>query len=146
MPNPDDKQADELDRELTRLPEFQAPASISANVLSSIRRWESRPWWQRSWFEWPAGLRYASIAMFVGALLGIHYFGSVAEAPAALQPALALVGAVEALSVATFTAFSNWASSVSIWIWAAVAFMAAMAWMVCLGLGAVAYQLIRTRK
>jgi hypothetical protein len=149
MAESENNQADEmdpLDRELKRLPEFKAPPSIAATVLSSIRRWESRPWWQRSWFEWPAGLRYASMGLFVGAILGIYHFGSVAEAPMALQPALALIGALEALVVATFTAFSEWVGRVPVWIWAVIALAAALAWMVCLGLGAVAYQLIRWRK
>ena len=146
MAEPEDKLAEELDRELKRLPDLPAPESIAANVLSTIKRWESRPWWQRSWFEWPMTLRYASIGLFIVALFGIHHFGADVEAHGALQPLLAVVRAFEAVVMLTISTAGSWLASIPLWVWGVLTVSAAMAWTCSIGVFAVSYQLIRTRK
>jgi hypothetical protein len=53
--NPDqEKKLEELiHRELHRWPELQAPATLIPRVMAAIQVRAQRPWWQRSFPEWP---------------------------------------------------------------------------------------------
>lgn len=58
-----------------RLPEIEAPPTLIPRVLAAVRAKEQRAWWQRSWFDWPAGWQIFSLA-FLLALPAFVFVGS----------------------------------------------------------------------
>lgn len=48
-----------LSREARRLPLHKAPASLQADVLRELARRAARPWWQRTFLQWPLAARGA---------------------------------------------------------------------------------------
>ena len=59
----------QLHRDLTQLPELNAPATLIPGVLSRLSAAAPAAWYQRAWWQWPIGLRIAS-GVCVIALLG----------------------------------------------------------------------------
>lgn len=58
-----------LHRELTELPDLKAPPTLISGVLSRLPGAAPSTWYQRSWWQWPVGLRIAS-GLCVIAMLG----------------------------------------------------------------------------
>ena len=65
-----------VDRALADLPALAAPDALLLRVLAAVQAWAERPWYQRAWLTWPAGLQVASAALLV---LGVA--GSVLATP-----------------------------------------------------------------
>ncbi|HNQ87072.1 MAG TPA: hypothetical protein PKM73_00405 [Verrucomicrobiota bacterium] len=63
-------EGDRLDRELKRLPDRCAPASLIPRVLAAIRERERLPWYRRPFTGWPGPMRLVVLAGLVG-LLGV---------------------------------------------------------------------------
>jgi len=53
--------------ELRRLPDCPAPAEVMEGVLRQLKLRQSRPWWQRSLWQWPASVQRMSLTL-LGAL------------------------------------------------------------------------------
>lgn len=71
-----------INRLLRDLPERQAPRNLEMRVMAAIAKKAARPWWQRSFTEWPAGLRLAfvvtsAIAVAVVMAGGMRLVGGV---------------------------------------------------------------------
>lgn len=47
-------------RDLRRLPEPKAPATLLPRILAARARLDARPWYRRAWVSWPLGWRVAS--------------------------------------------------------------------------------------
>src|SRR5690349_19006650 len=71
----EDKLAAEIDRELKRLPELQAPSTLLRRVMTAIEAREGLPWYRQAWQAWPAPLRAAALvillAFFASLCLGV---------------------------------------------------------------------------
>ena len=149
MKEPDDKLAASLDRELKRLPERKAPQILATSVMHLVRKYESRPWWQRSWFEWPAGLRWFSALVMLAMLAGMGS-ADVAGLQTAIARGTATLNEVSAMLFGTFSPVLEFVGSlianIPFFVWCLVAVGFTMSWIASLGLGVVCYQLIRTRK
>lgn len=142
---PDDKLAAALDRELKALPDLPAPASFAAGVMAMVRAYELRPWWLRSWFEWPLPLKWVSgLGMFalLAALAGVDLSAATAlygrvgtgleQVSAIVQPAIGILQSIVA--------------SIPIYLWCLIALVLGISWMTALGLSVVCYRLARTHK
>jgi hypothetical protein len=62
MANPQDPSELEawVHKELRTLPELEAPAPLRAGVWARLNAEAARPWWRRSWWHWPKGVRMAA--------------------------------------------------------------------------------------
>ncbi|MEW6306553.1 MAG: hypothetical protein AB1705_24065 [Verrucomicrobiota bacterium] len=70
----DDKQLESLiHAELRKLPEVPAPANLMPRVLARLEA--RRPWWQKSWFAWPATMQVASVLLWLGVVGAVGFFG-----------------------------------------------------------------------
>lgn len=149
MNEPDDKLAAALDQEFKKLPDLRAPQALAGSVMELVKKYESRPWWQRSWFEWPAGLRWVSAIAMLVTLAGMGFADVVGLQPAlargtaAVNEALAAVGS---LVTPLLEIAGSILANVPMYLWCLIAVGVALSWVASLGLGVVCYQLIRTRK
>ncbi len=71
--NPDYERqlAARVDRELKELGELPAPATLVSRVMRAVERRTARPWYQRPWQAWPAGLQWASLAALLAIVCGL---------------------------------------------------------------------------
>jgi hypothetical protein len=57
-----------VDLALRRLRPVVAPPTLLPRVLDAVRHRLQRPWYERPWFNWPAGLQTAAALALVAAL------------------------------------------------------------------------------
>ena len=81
-----------IDCELKALPELQAPPALAGRILSAVTRRAARPWYRRSWQEWPVPVQAASVPVFLA--LG----GGLCWAAFALAQMLVAVPALQNLA------------------------------------------------
>src|SRR3954452_6446369 len=73
---PEDKRLEmEIDRQLKRLPDLQAPASLAPRVMAIISARATAPWYQRSWSMWPGAVRWSALAALLALFGGLCYAG-----------------------------------------------------------------------
>jgi hypothetical protein len=63
---------DLLDRELKRLPEHPAPATLLPKIMAAIQAQAVLPWYRRNWWTWPAAAQAAFILaalIFIGVIV-----------------------------------------------------------------------------
>lgn len=141
---PDSSLEEVIGRKLRALPERRAPASLQANVFAAIRARVARPWYQRSWFQWPRHFQVLSLFAFLGfcGALGWSLTGhelTLASVSPALAERVSLVaseiGWFLNLMTAVIRAVPN-----SYWL-AVVGVMAGMLF-TCAGLGSAFYRLV----
>ena len=53
----------EIDRELNRLADLEAPSTLSRRVLLAIERRRGLKWYRQPWQNWPMPLRIAALVM-----------------------------------------------------------------------------------
>ena len=79
----------EIDRELKRLPELDAPATLAQRVMATIARRRALPWYHQPWQYWPLPLRVAAMAFlsitFGGVCIAAWQLTKAAGVSAALQ-------------------------------------------------------------
>ncbi len=73
-PTPESELEQWLDRELRGLPARRAPADLIPGVLRAVAEYERRPWWQRSYAQWPAPARVLFLALASGLAGLLVYF------------------------------------------------------------------------
>ena len=117
-----------IHQELKKLPGLKAPARLSARVLEIVRAREALPWWQQSFWHWPAAARGAFllvVAMIVLSLTGGAWFAGE----------IALDGAVtkyiNPLASAFLVMWRSFLQTLALW---ALGF-AAVLYLVCVGAG-----------
>lgn len=135
-----------IDRELKKLPEIHAPATLIPRVLAAIRA-PARPWWGRSWMTWPRWWRIGFVALTL-ALLGGVIFGVpeavggispqplVAQAKAFLDDLAPLWKLLAALANACWVLVR---AVGQLWLWGLVAAGLA-AYLTCVSLGTLCYR------
>lgn len=91
--------ADDLEeligRKLRSLPEPLAPPTLWPRVRAAVEEHLARPWYRRTWRDWPLALRAASLALAVGVLVGWPLAGSAglwSAAPGLVRSVGASVG------------------------------------------------------
>jgi hypothetical protein len=109
MQDEKEKQLEELiHRELRRLPEVPASATLVHRVMLAIHERAKQPWWKRSWLAWPFGIQLISLVLLLASaglvsyLLGAAWDGvnmtsiaqRVAESFAWLKPVWQVVAAL----------------------------------------------------
>ena len=62
-----------IDRELRALPPPRAPRALLSRVMAAVEDRAQRPWYSRTWLQWPVGWQLASALV----LLGVVASGSV---------------------------------------------------------------------
>ena len=91
--------ADDLEeligRKLRSLPEPLAPPTLWPRVRAAVEEHLARPWYRRTWRDWPLALRAASLALAAGVLVGWPLAGSAglwSPAPGLVRSVGASVG------------------------------------------------------
>ena len=59
-----------IDRELRALPAPRAPRTLLPRVMAAAHEAAHRPWYSRTWLQWPVGWQLASALMLIGVLAG----------------------------------------------------------------------------
>jgi len=142
-----DRAGERLTRHLRALPPRPAPRGLESRVLREIERRAARPWWLRSFGQWPAGARAGFVGLsvvLVGlGVLGDDWIGAAlrywqASGTVSMMPVhhvLAALTAVEQLG----TLFASIVPA----SWLHTALLAGALLYVCLfALGALAYRLL----
>jgi hypothetical protein len=126
-------------------PVLRAPSSLEQRVRAEIARQAARPWWQRSFADWPALPRAAFLALSgCAACISIAGTLAVANGPGA-EMAAAFLREVSALRIATQSVVASGSQilgTLSPGWWYLAGGIVAMAYAGVLGLGATAYRLL----
>ncbi|MGB0582540.1 MAG: hypothetical protein ACPGVU_22885 [Limisphaerales bacterium] len=146
---PDKKLAAEIDRQLKQLPEQTAPSGLACGVMAALRQFEARPWWQKSWFEWPLALKWVSgiVALVMFSSMGLADYTPLAGYFHEFESAIhhvttSLGGQLESIMEIAWSIVA----AIPLYGWVLMILAFAMSWMTTLGLGVVCYQVARTRK
>ena len=59
-----------IDRELRALPAPPAPRALLPRVMAAVEQTAERPWYSRSWIQWPVGWQMASALVLMGIVAG----------------------------------------------------------------------------
>jgi hypothetical protein len=65
----------EMDQELKRLPELEAPRTLAPRVLAAIAWRASVPWHRRAWETWPIAVRTAAVLVLLALFGGLCFAG-----------------------------------------------------------------------
>ena len=150
----DDKLEKLIHRELSRLPDIQAPETLLPRVLGRILADAQLHWWQRPWFHWPTAPRMLSLLFAVGLVSlvfsGVLIFGQDITGYLSIDAARSWFGQFSVLE----SLFTTLASAVlvilntigTIWLILCLT-MVSMAYFSCVGIGTVCFRLaINTRQ
>jgi hypothetical protein len=55
-----------IDRELRSLPGPRAPRALLPRVMAAVNETVNRPWYSRTWLQWPVGWQLASALALIG--------------------------------------------------------------------------------
>lgn len=68
--NPQTNLEELIQRELSKLPERQAPQTLIPRVLAQIEARAHKRWWQCPWSYWPSSLKALSLPVMLGSAVG----------------------------------------------------------------------------
>lgn len=137
-----------IHQELAKLPELQAPQTLIPRVLETILKQAHKPWWRRSWFNWPFSVRVISIA-FAVTLLGGVFSGTAflwQDVSGALGSAAAdqwlgrFAVLADVLGTLAGAGLMVWNSISKLWLLLSLA-IAFMLYVSCVGIGTLCFQL-----
>lgn len=137
-----------IDRELRKLPELQAPASLVPRVMSVLERQARRPWWQRAWWEWPGLARWAASAVALAVLLiccglpvliGLMPGAGFGQASAWLHPGWQVWDHYQPLGKAMWTLGRSLATTP---VMVAAACVSVGLYMLCIGVGSIFWRFL----
>lgn len=87
-----------LDEQLRQLPDVQAPETLIPRVMAVVLAKAQSPWWRQTWWHWPPAAQVLVLLSFVGAMIGLSYYGPQAwDALAAGQPGHTVAGWLQVL-------------------------------------------------
>jgi hypothetical protein len=66
-----------IDSELRALPDLTAPDNLLKQVMAAVQERATRPWWRRSWQDWPPGLQAVALLLLLGVAGSVSYLGAV---------------------------------------------------------------------
>jgi hypothetical protein len=142
-----------IHRELAKLTDHQAPASLVPHVLARIQTQAHRHWWQRPWNQWPFALQAISMPVL---LLSAVFLMSALDMLWTLLPSglgtiplsehlisLAMVWEVVATLGNALLILIQ--STGTLWLMLALSIPLAM-YLACVGLGTVCYRLAFSKR
>ena len=137
-------------RELRKLPDLSAPATLGPRVLSVLRARAAQPWWQQAWWHWPRTPKWALVvcalalaALFNGSasMLGDHAASYAGQALDQFSPVSRLR---DHLAPLVNSADLLWSSILEPWLLFVLAALAGL-YLACLGVGTMLFQVITKR-
>ncbi len=140
---PDPQLEQWLARKLRELPDQAAPPSLATNVLATLRARQALPWWRRSWFEWPAKMRWsaaAAVPLVVGliALLGWQLWPDLQARYTALVEGRAALGQTVSTWLELGSAGArDYLSALPSYVWTIGLGLVVASYLMCVGLGTV---------
>lgn len=150
---PHDPLAAWADRALRQIPSPRAPQTLAPRILEAVRRRAARPWYRRSWSEWPPPGQFLGLCLLLAVVAGVAWLSHVAPESAALggfrNEAAARLGWVAAISD-VFSVLGR-AGLLLIrqvetpYLMGLVA-VGVAAWMSCLGLGTAVWRLAHSNR
>jgi hypothetical protein len=72
QPEPQDPLAELIQRELARLPECPAPATLMPRVMARLEQ-RQKQWWRNPWACWPFAARVISLPLMAGTAAGVAW-------------------------------------------------------------------------
>jgi hypothetical protein len=142
-----------IQRELSKLPERQAPATLVSGVLARIQAREQRSWWQRPWSYWPSPLKAMSLPFLVATAIGVVFALSLLWKVALVKTDMSelsdRIGSVsvvwDVLSVLGNAVLLLGRSVGQQWLLAALLVPLSM-YLACIGLGTLCYRMASNRQ
>ena len=152
-PQSDDAMEQWLDRELRRLPDRPAPATLMPRVMQAIAARKALPWWRKSYAHWPfvaritfligsSGLGMLLFYAVWGLLSGVSLAGLQAEFPTlgvgwdSVFSLLETLGSAARLLIVTTGSWLMWAAAA----------VAGVSYLTTIGLGTVCWRLMARRE
>ena len=128
---------------LRRQPALRAPSSLEVRVRAGIERRAARPWWQRSFAEWPLVARAAFVALSAcAACISVAGTLALVEGPGAQQAAAVLeeFHGLRLMIQWLADAVARLAGTIPPGGWYVAGAVLAAVYLALLGIGATAYQ------
>lgn len=152
-PHPDAELEHMIDRELRRLPERPAPATLIPRVMQAVAARRALPWWRKSFAHWPVPARILFLAgsSSLAALLGYLIWGvssgiSVGALGAEIQAWTSGIEMIRSVAETLGSAALILAKSTGPWlVWATIA-VASVSYLTTVGLGTVCWRLATRRE
>jgi hypothetical protein len=143
----------EIGRELERLPDLPAPATLIPRVMAAIAARAAVPWYRQPWQAWPGPGRLAFLALLLALFIGLCFGSREALRIAFLAPGIQQLGQLlsslttvqQALSTAAGIgglAVRQLGTSVLL----ATCLAVALSYALCVGLGALCVRLAYSRR
>jgi hypothetical protein len=63
----------EIGRELKRLPELAAPATLVNRAMAAVEKGAAVPWYRQPWFNWPVLCQAVSLLLLAGLCAGLSF-------------------------------------------------------------------------
>jgi hypothetical protein len=143
----------DVDRELKRLPDLTAPATLAPRVLVAIAHRASVPWYRQAWQMWPMPLRAASLLLGLALMGALGWgLGVLPQTPGAVLAVNHVAGWFSWLSAiwnvlnVILSALVLAAKQLGTAFFVAVLLLLAIAWAMCVGLGTVYVRLALARR
>jgi len=150
-PDPEDRLASAIHRELRSLPDCPAPRTLAPRVLAALAARQHAPWWRKAWADWPPVMRSLFLAcgataaglLILGGWQLPHWTGTLGGGSVTgwLATLEAYMGLVFRLGEMFWLTLKSLPVQVA---WAA-AIMMGLAYATCVGLGTLGYRLALNR-
>ena len=137
--DPQDPLQQLVDRTLRELPLRRAPPTLEARVCSELTRRAARPWWRRSFAQWPLPAR-AAFLVLCAVLIGLTFMGGAAAVAEVHSLAWARETGVLVVSLANLAAAIARISPPA-WLYEGLA-VCGVLYAVLFGLGAALYRML----
>ena len=137
--DPQDPLEQLLDHTLRELPLRRAPATLEARVCGELTRRSARPWWRRSFAQWPLPAR-AAFLVLCAVLIRLAFMGGSAAVAGVHSLPWARQAGVLVASLANLTAAIARISPPA-WLYEGLA-VCGVLYAVLFGLGAVLYRML----
>ncbi|HSY94773.1 MAG TPA: hypothetical protein VK793_04095 [Steroidobacteraceae bacterium] len=137
--DPQDPAEQRLDRTLRDLPLRRAPPTLEARVCGELTRRAARPWWRRSFAQWPLPAR-AAFLVLCAVLIRLAFMGGSAAVAEVHSLPWARQAGVLVASLSNLTAAIAHISPPA-WLYEGLA-VCGVLYAVLFGLGAVMYRML----
>src|SRR3984957_2770372 len=137
--DPQDPLEQLLDRTLRELPLRRAPPTLEARVCSELPRRAARPWWRRSFAQWPLPAR-AAFLVLCAVLIRLAFMGGAAAVAGGHSLPWARQAGVLVVSLGNLAAAIP-AIPPPAWLYEGLA-VCGVLYAVLFGLGAVLYRML----
>jgi hypothetical protein len=143
----------EIDRELKRLPDLSAPATLIPRVMAALAARAEVRWYRRPWQNWPMAWRLASFAVLMALLGGICFGNWHAVQLASQAPGLQQVGVLTSSLSTAHSALSAVAAAGALavrqlgtTVFLATCLAVVLSYVLCVGLGTLCVRLAFARR